>query len=120
MKRRTLSHINGLKLNNMQKEIRSFQIFTKTYEGIRDRIPFGDLPKDLLPDDTICIEVHEAEFGSDHASDAETILTVFRRRMETDEEFEERNNRTRKMLAASKARRREQYLTLKKEFENEN
>lgn len=102
----------------MNKILTNHIIFEKRYDGWISGIPFSDLPKDLLPDDMIDIEKHEAYYESDCSNDAETYLYIYRLELETDEEFEKRKKKVEKMAVESKERRYEQYLKLKKEFEN--
>jgi hypothetical protein len=60
------------------------------------------------------------EIGIEEDEDGSFYACVFRKELETDEEFEARmeyNKRTREML---KKHRYQQYLKLKEEFENKN
>jgi hypothetical protein len=86
-------------------------IFTKQYDWEDADIPFGDLPKDLLDTDMI-------HYYSD-SWDPNTEITIRRERDQTDKEYQETVDWWEKRNKESKAKRYEEYLKLKKEFETE-
>lgn len=69
--------------------------------------------------DTLRIEVDEGYQDQDCSSDPCYIVEVWRYREETDEEFEKRKLSLEKRKEQSKKWRYEEYLKLKKEFEND-
>lgn len=95
-------------------------IFKKYYDGERRYVPFGDLPKDLLDTDNIMIEVHEAFYSENNSSNGVTYLKVYRQVDMTPEEIAKEKEHFAKLREKSKAERYENYLKLKKEFENGN
>ena len=101
----------------MKKEIIREKIFSKQYDGIRISIPVHDLPKDILPTDSIDIEKVERSYSENESWEDHTILVVYRERQETDDEFTKRKIEFEKLKEQSRKQRYEQYLKLKKEFE---
>jgi len=101
----------------MKKELVQEEIFKKSYEGSQSGIPFGDLPKDLLPTDKIFIEYDEGFYSENNSWDPYTRLHVFRNREETDAEFEERKAWWDEKKEVSRKNRYKDYLKLKQEFE---
>ncbi len=95
------------------------EIFNKHYNGVISGFRFSDLPENLLPTDIIDLVRDEGYYSENNSWDAFSELKVFRERLETDEEFEKRKDFILKKLDQSKKDRYEQYLKLKKEFENE-
>ena len=96
------------------------EIFTKTYDGEEIDIPIGDLPTDLDPTD-ILEYVSDPGYYSDNDSWVPfTTITIFRPRLENDEEYETRLDRSRLFLEKRKEERRISYLKLKEEFEPSN
>lgn len=69
--------------------------------------------------DAIKIGWEEAYYGSDSAMDAHFYVCVTRMILETDEEFEKRLEDDERQSKWSKERRYKNYLSLKKEFEDE-
>lgn len=102
----------------MKKEIVREKIFSKRYEGIRTSILVSDLPKNILPTDSIDIEKVEGYYSENNSWDDHTNLIVYREREETDDELEKRKLFWEKKKQESKKARFEQYIKLKKEFEN--
>jgi hypothetical protein len=94
-------------------------IFIKRYEGIISGFKFSDLPNDLKPDDIIDLIKDEGHYSDNNSWDAFSELVVKRDRLETDEEFEKRKKFIEDKLRESKKARYNEYLKLKKEFENE-
>ena len=90
----------------MEKKLIEQEIFSKHYDGMHSNVFVKDLPIDLKPDDII--NIHRVE-ARNNSYDEHTILEIIRMREETDEELKEQ----------LKSRRYENYLKLKKEFENE-
>ena len=103
----------------MKKILVKEEIFNKHYDGIITGVKFSDLPNDLLPTDIINIVKDEGYYSENNSWDAFSMLTVSREREETDVEFNKRKTETEERLLEAKERRREQYMKLKKEFENE-
>ena len=103
----------------MNKQIVHEVIFKKTYDGERRAFKVSDLPADILPTDHISFWVEEAYYSENNSYDASTHLSVTRDRIETDEEFEKRKKFWKDKNEENKKNRYEQYLKLKKEFENE-
>lgn len=102
-----------------KKKIIQVEIFRKSYDGERFWIPFGDFPKDLLPTDKVMIDQDPGYYSENNSWDPSTTLKIWRDREETDEELEERKQFWTKKAEEGKKQRYEEYLKLKKEFENE-
>jgi hypothetical protein len=102
------------------KKIKSSVFFSKTFSGYLHKIRVSDLPKNMEPNDIIEINRHESCHNEDDSYDAFTDLVIVREREETDEEYAARKLRTEKFKEELKQRRYENYLELKKEFENTN
>lgn len=102
----------------MEKQIIREEIFTKQYDGIIRGVIASDLPSDILPTDIIDLEKVDREYTENNSWDDHTILTVYREREETDDEFEKRKSRFDKIKEESKKLRLEQYQKLKIEFQN--
>jgi len=103
----------------MKKNKVYIELFSKRYDGERDKIPFGDLPKDLLDTDDISIHTDPGYYSENNSWDSFTELKVFRQREETDEECNKRFLKQAELKAQSRTNRYNNYLQLKKEFENE-
>ena len=94
----------------MEKKLVNETVFRKTDD--HHPIKFGEINIELQPDDVILT-------GFDEGSrDAYYYLEVNRDRLETDEEFATRCQRAEVDKIWSRERRYENYLNLKKEFEN--
>lgn len=74
---------------------------------------------ELLPTDTLQIGFDEGYQDGDASQDPHYYITVHRDRPETDKEFEKRKEEFEAFKKSSEEKRREQYLKLKEEFENE-
>ena len=100
----------------MEKIFIEKQIFRKqkespfTWEDIKE-IPLED-------DDILNIGYTDAFYSENNSWDGYYHAEVTRMVLETDEQFEERKLRTEKGKQEMKDRRYENYLRLKKEFEN--
>jgi hypothetical protein len=103
----------------MEKQLIKEKIFEKYYDGYYQFIPYSDFPKDLKETDLIEIEKEHAYYGSDSGHDAFTSLTIYRERLQTDEEFEKSKRLLNKRLEESKKERHKTYLKLKEEFEED-
>ena len=106
----------------MKKRIINETIFEKKYDGINNRIKISDLPVDLKYSDIIDIEKIEDSYddGNGNGNDASfTILKIIREREETEYERAEFLNHLKELKEVSKKKRYNEYLKLKKEFENE-
>jgi len=82
-------------------------------------ITFGEIDIELQPDDVIIHNWEEAYYGSDSGMDAHWSMVIHRDRLETDEEFEKRQEDLKKMSGGLKKKRYEHYLKLKAEFEGD-
>lgn len=95
-------------------------LFEKQYAGERAFIPIADLPKELLvPENNIMIHVEEAFYTENNSHDGYTTVVINTHREQTEEEKEEFRKHLDELKAKRKEERREQFLKLKKEFENE-
>jgi hypothetical protein len=92
-------------------------IFRKRYEGLQSQIPFGDLPANLEPADLIEIHEEEAFYSENESWEDHTTLIIERPRLETDEEQQERLEKSQAFMEELRERRYETYLKLKEEFE---
>jgi hypothetical protein len=104
--------------SRMKKEITNEKIFEKRYDGYQAWIPVGDLPKNLLPTDKIVVITDEGSYFEENTYDPYTELLIYRPREETDAEFEERKAWRDEKKEESRKARYEDYLRLKKEFED--
>ena len=102
-----------------EKKIIRALIFEKYYHEHWIGFPFKDLPKDMEPDDFIQFEGWDEQFRSDGGEQAGAILKVFRKRLETDEEFKKDVEFWEQKRIESKEERRNQYFRLKEEFKDE-
>lgn len=102
----------------MNKQIIQEEIFTKEYDGELRYFKVSDLPADLEKTDFIQFWIEEGHYSDNNSYDGSTHLSVLRERIETDEEFETRKKFWNDKREKSKKDRYEQYLKLKKEFEN--
>lgn len=98
----------------VNKEIHRIRI-GDGYQGVK----FSMIPKDLEPDDEIFVNYDEGHQSENNSWDAHTTLLVFREVLESDEEYNTRIKNSERDARWAKERRRENYLKLKKEFENE-
>lgn len=95
-------------------------IFSKHYNGCRPWILISDLPTDLLPTDKLSIDNDNEGYYSDNNSwDPNTQVTIYRSRLETDEEYSERIEKEKKLKEEGREIRYKNYLKLKEEFEND-
>ena len=102
----------------MNKQIVHEHIFTKIYDGERKAFKVSDLPADILPTDKIEFWIEEGYYSENESYDSRTHLSVLRDRIETDEEFEKRKKFWADKKEEGRKNRYEQYLKLKKEFED--
>lgn len=84
-----------------------------------ERIKFGEIDIELQPDDVIIAGYDEGHYSENNSWDSNYYLEVHRDRLETDEEFEKRTKTNESFQKDMRKRRYENYLKLKKEFENE-
>lgn len=101
----------------MKKEIIKEQIFIKHYDGLITGFPFSDLPQDILPTDIIDVQKTEGYYSENNSWDDHTDLIVYRKREETDLEFEKRKAKWNKRMNEQRNEREKLYEKLKKEFE---
>ncbi len=97
----------------MKKTIIRDKIFNKYYDGILNGFKLCELPNDLLPTDIIDLEKNESNYSENDSWDDHTILTVYRERKETDEEFNLRKLNLKERLEESKKQRFELYQKMK-------
>ena len=100
-----------------RKKLVQKEIYRQYFPGLLYEIKVSDLPKNALPTDIINIEREEAFYSENDSWDEHTNLIILREREETDEEFEKRIQEEKRFSEELKARRKETYLKLKKEFE---
>jgi len=99
----------------MKKITIEFEIFKKI--DYQKPIPFSAI-KDIVQDDDIIIAGYDEGFFSENDSmDAHYYMSVNRKRLESDEEFNARQASTKEQKEYLKKKRYESYLQLKKEFE---
>jgi hypothetical protein len=94
-------------------------IYLKHFDGTNVSIPYRDFPKNMRPDDTICIGSEGDFYSEDNSYGAYTELSITRTILETDEEYNERMSKLEQDEIWAKERRRESYLKLKEEFEGD-
>lgn len=101
------------------KKLLKQEIFSKLFDGELYDVRFSDLPKDIQDNDIIEIRREEGYHSENNSYGAYTELVVIREVEETDEEYQKRIENENRDAKIWKARRYEQYLKLKKEFESE-
>jgi hypothetical protein len=97
-------------------------VFTKHYDGQRTWIPIDDIPLEFLQhgkEYKIHIREDEGYYSENNSWDPFTELTIYQIRPMTEAEKAEEKEFFRQKGEESKKERYEQYLQLKKEFENE-
>lgn len=99
------------------KKIIKEEICIKYFNDQFAEIHFSDLPKDIREDDIIDIRREKPVYTNDNSFDGYAELYVMRRREETDKEQYERLLYEEKKERIMKQRRYEDYIRLKKEFE---
>ena len=99
-----------------KKEIKEL-IFQKTFE--HQPIKFKEIDIELEPDDIIISGHDEGYYSENNSWDPHYYLQIFRYRLETDKEEERRLSEEKFFKENLRKRRYENYLKLKKEFENE-
>lgn len=82
-------------------------------------VKFSEINIELQPDDVILAGHNEGFYSENNSWDAHYYLEVHRERLETDEEYEKRQDMEKFMKEDLKKRRYENYLRLKKEFESD-
>jgi len=99
----------------MKKEI------TYVAHSIQDPkpIPFSVIKDYVEDDDIISAGFDEGYYSENESWDPHWFIKIERNRLETDEEFEKRKSMENFVREDMKKRRYENYLKLKKEFENE-
>lgn len=101
----------------MEKKFITETIFRK--QNDHNPIKFGEIDIELKPDDVIHAGHDEGYYSENNSWDAHYYLEVQRDRLETDEEFEKRKEDDEFFKKDLRKRRYENYLKLKKEFEND-
>lgn len=82
-------------------------------------IKFGEIDIELRPDDIILAGHDEGYYSENNSWDARYYLEVNRDRLETDEEFKKRKEDNEWHRKDLRKRRYQNYLKLKKEFEDD-
>lgn len=98
-----------------KKKIITVTVFEKI--DYKKPIPLKDITVELQPDDIVTQQYIEADSMGDESWDSHWQLQVERDREETDEEYQERIEENAKFQEYVRKRRYENYLLLKKEFE---
>jgi len=98
----------------MEKKLITVEVFRKQSNA---PILFKDITIKLEPDDVINASYDEGFYSENNSWDPHYYLTVDRKRLETDEEFNKRIKKEKSSLEYLKERRYKSYLKLKKEFE---
>ncbi len=95
-------------------------LFKKSYDGERAFISLSDIPTQfLVPENDIMIHVEQGENDSNGWNEGHTTLVISKQREQTEEEKKVFKEHFAKLKAESKQKRREEYLKLKTEFEDE-
>lgn len=81
-------------------------------------IQFKEIKFSILPDDVVITGYEEPYFSEDNSYDGYYYFHIYRNRLETDEEYNKRINGIEQFKIEEKNRRYQNYLKLKKEFEN--
>jgi hypothetical protein len=102
----------------MEKQIIEVCVFTKV--SYKEPVKFGEITIAVEPEDVIHQVYVEPFNGSVEGWEGHYELNVHRKREETDAEYEKRRIENERFVVDSKKKRYENYLKLKKEFENEN
>jgi hypothetical protein len=95
-------------------------LFEKNYNGEYSWLPLSDIPKEfLVPENMIMIHIEHGYHDSNGWNEGDTRIQIAEEREMNQQEREE----LRAFIAVKKAERKkeryEQYLELKKEFEND-
>ena len=99
----------------MEKKYITEIIFQKQHD--HNPIKFGEIEVGLQPDDEIISGYEDAFYTENNSCEGYFYLEVRRKRLETDEEFEKRKEDIEWHKKDARKRRYEQYIKLKKEFE---
>lgn len=98
--------------------IMSDEIFNKYLgDGNHRPLTLGDLPNDLLLTDKIYINYDDGHFSENNSWDPFTEVSVYRERLETDEERKNRIIKSASDTDEITQRRYKLFLQLKQEFE---
>lgn len=101
----------------MKKKLVNKTIFKETGNN---PIPFVKI-KDIIEDNDVIIAGYdEGHYSENNSWDNHYYLEIIREVLETDEEFEKRKKRVEQQKIWDKERRKQTYLKLKKEFEDDN
>ena len=92
-------------------------VFRKQHD--HEPIKVKEISIELLPDDVIIAGFDEGYYSENNSWDSHYYFEVRRDRLETDEEFKKRKESDKWHKKDLRKRRYENYLKLKKEFENE-
>ena len=95
-------------------------LFEKKYNGEYDWLPISDIPEEfLVPENKIMIRIEHGYHDSNGWNQGDTRIQIAHEREMNEEEKED----MRKFIAEKKEERKkeryQEYLTLKKEFEND-
>lgn len=95
-------------------------VFRRHYDGLMHYIDMSDIPlKFLTHEFKIDIEKTPAFYGSEHGNDDYTDLRIIKIREQTEEEKAEFKKKWKELEEKSRKERYEEYLRLKKEFDEE-
>ena len=97
------------------KKIIKEEIYCKVFPNPYENVRFSDLPKDIQESDII--QIVSEDLGNDE--DSYAMLTIYREREETEEEYNSRLEQAELYKTSIKKERYNEYLKLKAEFENE-
>ena len=100
-----------------EKIVKTETVFNKI--DYNKPITFGEIDIELQPDDVIIHNWEEPFYSENESWDGHWSMEIQRDRLETDEEFEKRQEDLKKMREGLKKKRYEHYLKLKAEFEGE-
>lgn len=94
-------------------------VFEKSYPGEYRWIKMSDIPKEaLIPENKIMIHVEQGYNDSNGWNEGETTIQIAVEREQTQQEKDEMRRFLEERKIQSKNERYEEYLKLKKEFEN--
>jgi hypothetical protein len=99
----------------MKKLIEKQILFLQSDEPI----PFNKYKEHLEDDDIVQSSYEEPFFSENNSCDGFYYVKILRKTLETDEQYEKRLEKSERTKLELKNRRRETYLKLKDEFENE-
>ena len=93
--------------------------YEKILNFYNDSFTLSDLPEDILPTDEIVFTACNGVHTDNEEYDDYSVLSIYEKVLETDEEYEKRINQLNKDRETLKNMRYASYLKLKNEFEND-